>query len=44
VLGVIYGFLFERFGLSTALASHVAVNLFLLFMPAFLHSLGLFTQ
>jgi membrane protease YdiL (CAAX protease family) len=44
VLGVIYGFLFERFGLSTALASHVAVNLFLLFMPAFLHSLGLFSQ
>jgi membrane protease YdiL (CAAX protease family) len=44
VLGVIYGFLYERFGLATTLACHLAVNLFLLFAPALLHSLGLFTR
>jgi membrane protease YdiL (CAAX protease family) len=44
VLGVIYGYLFERFGLATTLACHLAVNLFLLFAPAFLHNLGLFTR
>lgn len=43
VLGVIYGYLYERFGLATTLTSHLAVNLFLLFVPALLHSLGLFT-
>jgi membrane protease YdiL (CAAX protease family) len=42
VLGVIYGYLYERFGLATALASHLVLNLFLLFVPALLHSLGLF--
>ncbi len=43
-LGVIYGYLYERFGLATTLTSHLAVNLFLLFAPALLHSLGLFRQ
>jgi membrane protease YdiL (CAAX protease family) len=43
-LGVIYGYLYERFGLATTLACHLAVNLFLLFAPALLHSLGLFTR
>ena len=44
LLGVIYGYLYERFGLATTLAAHLAVNLFLLFVPALLHSLGLFRQ
>jgi membrane protease YdiL (CAAX protease family) len=43
VLGVIYGFLYERFDLATTLTVHVAVNLFLLFAPVLLHNLGLFT-
>ena len=43
-LGVIYAYLYERFGLATTLTSHLAVNLFLLFAPALLHSLGLFSQ
>jgi hypothetical protein len=43
-LGAIYSFFFERFGLATTLTCHLAVNLFLLFAPAFLHSLGLFTR
>jgi membrane protease YdiL (CAAX protease family) len=44
LLGVIYGYLYERFGLATTLTSHLVVNLFLLFAPALLHNLGLFSQ
>lgn len=40
VLGAIYGFLFERYGLATALAARVAINLCLLFIPALLNLLS----
>lgn len=37
VLGVLYGFLYERYGLSTAWSAHLAVNLCLLFIPALIN-------
>ncbi len=40
VLGAIYGFLFERYGLATALSARVAINLCLLFVPALLNLLA----
>jgi membrane protease YdiL (CAAX protease family) len=44
VLGILYAFLYERYGLTTSLASHVTVNLLLLFIPALISHLDLFTQ
>ena len=42
VLGVIYSFLYQRFGLATALACHATVNLVLLCIPATLNRLDIF--
>ena len=36
VLGVVYGFLYERYGLATSIVCHMAVNLVLLFLPVIL--------
>jgi membrane protease YdiL (CAAX protease family) len=36
VLGIVYGFLYEQYGLSTSIVCHVAVNLILLFIPVIL--------
>jgi hypothetical protein len=44
VLGTMYSLFYERFGLATTLACHVTINLLLLFVPALLDHLGLFTQ
>jgi membrane protease YdiL (CAAX protease family) len=43
-LGVMYSYFFERLGLATTLACHVTINLVLLFLPAVLSHLDLFTQ
>lgn len=37
VLGAIYGFLYERYGFTTALSARVAINLCLLFIPVLLN-------
>ncbi len=34
VLGILYAFLYERYGLTVALACHTTINLVLLFVPA----------
>jgi membrane protease YdiL (CAAX protease family) len=44
VLGSVYGLLYDRFGLATSLACHSMVNLLLLFVPALLSHLDLFTR
>jgi membrane protease YdiL (CAAX protease family) len=44
LLGVVYSFLHERYGLATSIACHSTINLFLLFMPAILNHLKLFAQ
>jgi membrane protease YdiL (CAAX protease family) len=43
LLGVMYSFLYERYGLATAMACHTITNLFLLYMPAILSHLDLFS-
>lgn len=43
VLGAMYSFFYERFGFAATLASHITVNFVLLFIPALLASLQLFT-
>jgi membrane protease YdiL (CAAX protease family) len=44
VLGILYAFLYERYGLTIGLACHTTINLVLLFVPAIVSHLGLFTQ
>jgi membrane protease YdiL (CAAX protease family) len=44
VLGILYAFLYERYGLTVALSCHTTVNLVLLFVPALIGHLELFTQ
>ena len=44
LLGIWYGVLYERYGMATALACHGTVNFFLLFLPAVLSQLDLFTR
>ena len=44
VLGVVYGFLYERYGFATALSCHVTANLLLLCLPATLSHLDLFSR
>jgi membrane protease YdiL (CAAX protease family) len=44
VLGVIYAFLYRRYGLTAALACHAAANLILLCIPATLSHLELFAR
>jgi membrane protease YdiL (CAAX protease family) len=44
VLGVVYAFLYERYGLATALSCHVTANLMLLCLPATLSHLDLFSR
>ena len=36
VLGIVYGFLYERYGLATSIVCHMTVNLALLFVPVVL--------
>jgi membrane protease YdiL (CAAX protease family) len=43
-LGIVYAFLYERYGLTTALVCHAMVNLFLLFVPTVLSQSGIFAQ
>ena len=43
-LGAMYSFFHERFGLATTIACHLTINLVLLYIPAVLDYLGLFTQ
>jgi membrane protease YdiL (CAAX protease family) len=43
-LGVMYSYFFERLGLAATLACHITINLVLLFLPAILSPLDLFTQ
>ncbi len=40
LLGAMYGLLYDRYGLATAIAAHVTVNLTLLFIPVILNRLG----
>ena len=44
VLGILYAFLYERYGLTVTLACHTTVNLILLYIPAIVSHLELFTQ
>lgn len=44
LLGVLYTFLYARYGLTTSVACHAVVNLALLFVPAVLEQLELFTS
>jgi membrane protease YdiL (CAAX protease family) len=44
ILGVIYSALFERLGLAATLASHLTINLFMLFGPAIGSQFGLITR
>ena len=44
VLGLIYGYLYQRFGLAASMACHVTVNLVLIFVPAVLSHLDLLAQ
>ena len=44
VLGVLYAFLYERYGLATALSCHATANLMLLCLPATLSHLDLFSR
>ncbi len=44
LLGAMYGFFHERFGFATTLSSHVTINLVLLYVPAAVAHLGLFTS
>jgi hypothetical protein len=44
ILGGVYGLLYDRFNMTTSLAFHSTVNLLLLFMPALLSHLDLFTR
>lgn len=41
VLGAMYAFFYERFGLAATMAAHTIVNLLLLYIPAILSYLGL---
>jgi membrane protease YdiL (CAAX protease family) len=43
-LGAMYSFFHERFGLATTIACHLTINLVLLYIPAVLDYLDLFTQ
>jgi membrane protease YdiL (CAAX protease family) len=43
VLGILYAFLYERYGLTVALACHTTINLILLYIPAIVNHLELFT-
>lgn len=44
VLGIVYAFLYERYGLAMTLACHATINLILLFIPTIVSHLRLFTQ
>ncbi len=44
VLGILYAWLYQRYGLTAALACHTTVNLILLFIPTLTSHLDLFTQ
>lgn len=44
VLGILYAFLYERYGLTVALACHTTINLVLLFVPAIIGHLELLTR
>lgn len=44
ILGGVYGLLYDRFDMTTSLACHSTVNLLLLFVPALLSHLDLFTR
>jgi hypothetical protein len=44
VLGALYAFLHEQYGLTVSLASHVVVNLVLLCLPALVGHLDWFTR
>ncbi|MFB0547045.1 MAG: type II CAAX prenyl endopeptidase Rce1 family protein, partial [Anaerolineae bacterium] len=41
LLGFIYGYVYNRYGLSASIACHAVVNLFLLFLPPLLDQLTL---
>ena len=43
VLGIVYAFLYERYGLTVALACHTTINLLLLYIPTIVNHLELFT-
>ena len=43
VLGILYAFLYERYGLTVTLACHTTLNLILLFVPTIVSHLELFT-
>jgi membrane protease YdiL (CAAX protease family) len=44
ILGILYAFLYERYGLAATLACHTTLNLVLLFVPTIVSELDLFTQ
>jgi membrane protease YdiL (CAAX protease family) len=44
VLGILYAFLYERYGLTVALACHTTLNLVLLFVPAIVGHLELLAR
>jgi membrane protease YdiL (CAAX protease family) len=44
VLGIVYAFLYERYGLAVTLACHTTINLVLLYIPTIFGHLELFTQ
>ena len=44
VLGILYAFLYERYGLTVALACHTTLNLVLFFVPAIVGHLELFAR
>jgi len=44
VLGILYSFLYEQYGLTVALASHTTINLVLLFVPAIIGHLELLAR
>jgi membrane protease YdiL (CAAX protease family) len=44
ILGILYAFLYERYGLTVSLACHTTINLLLLFVPAIVSHLALFGQ
>ena len=44
VLGILYAFLYERYGLTVALACHTTLNLVLLFIPAIIGHLELLAR
>jgi membrane protease YdiL (CAAX protease family) len=44
ILGILYAWLYQRYGLAVPLACHTTVNLVLLFVPALASHLDLFTR